>query len=323
MRGRTENAIKDSNRLKNMLVSAPSLLKEYGEILMASREPKTCLTYIGLLLDYCKFVNKDVEKCKSADIARYMDHIRYKDVNGETIEASSATRQLNWSALNQFYEYLVSAEYIKTNPVKTIPRPKTEVHTPDVSLSMKELNKLLDATSKANWRNWPKRDKLILYTLMVTGMRRTALTEINLSDIDVDKKVLVVIDKRNKKQVYYLDDKYINLLNEYLEERNRYVSQREMSSDALFVSYKSGRITPASIRTMVSKYSQFALGKSISPHKLRASFVTLYYEASGHDIVATCKAVGHANIETTNRYIKGKNDSRKKAMAFMSKGLEG
>ena len=323
MRGRTENAIKDRNRLKNMLVSAPSLLKEYGEILMASREPKTCLTYIGLLLDYCKFVNKDVEKCKSADIARYMDHIRYKDVNGETIEASSATRQLNWSALNQFYEYLVSAEYIKTNPVKTIPRPKTEVHTPDVSLSMKELNKLLDATSKANWRNWPKRDKLILYTLMVTGMRRTALTEINLSDIDVDKKVLVVIDKRNKKQVYYLDDKYINLLNEYLEERNRYVSQREMSSDALFVSYKSGRITPASIRTMVSKYSQFALGKSISPHKLRASFVTLYYEASGHDIVATCKAVGHANIETTNRYIKGKNDSRKKAMAFMSKGLEG
>lgn len=321
MKGRTENAIKDRNRLKNMLVSAPSLLKEYGEILMASREPKTCLTYIGLLLDYCKFVNKDVEKCKSADIARYMDHIRYKDVNGETIEASSATRQLNWSALNQFYEYLVSAEYIKTNPVKTIPRPKTEVHTPDVSLSMKELNKLLNATSKANWRNWPKRDKLILYTLMVTGMRRTALTEINLSDIDVDKKVLVVIDKRNKKQVYYLDDKYINLLNEYLEERNRYVSQREMSSDALFVSYKSGRITPASIRTMVSKYSQFALGKSVSPHKLRASFVTLYYEASGHDIVATCKAVGHANIETTNRYIKGKNDSRKKAMAFMSKGL--
>lgn len=321
MKGRTESAIKDRKILKNMLASSSSLLREYGEVLMASREPKTCLTYVRLLIDYCDFVNKDVEKCKSADIARYMDHIRYKDVNGETIEASSATRQLNWSALNQFYEYLVSAEYIKTNPVKTIPRPKTEVHTPDVSLSMKELNKLLDATSKANWRNWPKRDKLILYTLMVTGMRRTALTEINLSDIDVDKKVLVVIDKRNKKQVYYLDDKYINLLNEYLEERNRYVSQREMSSDALFVSYKSGRITPASIRTMVSKYSQFALGKSVSPHKLRASFVTLYYEASGHDIVATCKAVGHANIETTNRYIKGKNDSRKKAMAFMSKGL--
>lgn len=321
MKGRTESAIKDRKVLKNMLASSSSLLREYGEVLMASREPKTCLTYVRLLIDYCDFVNKDVEKCKSADIARYMDHIRYKDVNGETIEASSATRQLNWSALNQFYEYLVSAEYIKTNPVKTIPRPKTEVHTPDVSLSMKELNKLLDATSKANWRNWPKRDKLILYTLMVTGMRRTALTEINLSDIDVDKKVLVVIDKRNKKQVYYLDDKYINLLNEYLEERNRYVSQREMSSDALFVSYKSGRITPASIRTMVSKYSQFALGKSVSPHKLRASFVTLYYEASGHDIVATCKAVGHANIETTNRYIKGKNDSRKKAMAFMSKGL--
>lgn len=321
MRGRTENAIKDRNRLKNMLVSSPSLLKEYGEILMASREPKTCLTYIGLLLDYCKFVNKDVSKCKSADIARYMDHIRYKDVDGETVEASSATRQLNWSALNQFYEYLVSAEYIKSNPVKTIPRPKTEVHTPDVSLSMKELNKLLDATSKANWRNWPKRDKLILYTLMVTGMRRTALTEININDIDIEKGTLVVIDKRNKKQIYYLDDKYINLLNEYLEERNKYVMQREMNSDALFVSYKSGRITPASIRTMVSKYSQFALGKSISPHKLRASFVTLYYEASGHDIVATCKAVGHANIETTNRYIKGKNDSRKKAMAFMSKGL--
>lgn len=321
MKGRTESAIKDRKILKNMLASSSSLLREYGEVLMASREPKTCLTYVRLLIDYCDFVNKDVEKCKSADIARYMDHIRYKDVNGETIEASSATRQLNWSALNQFYEYLVSAEYIKTNPVKTIPRPKTEVHTPDVSLSMKELNKLLDATSKANWRNWPKRDKLILYTLMVTGMRRTALTEINLSDIDVDKKVLVVIDKRNKRQVYYLDDKYINLLNEYLDERNRYVLQREMNSDALFVSYKSGRITPASIRTMVSKYSQFALGKSVSPHKLRASFVTLYYEASGHDIVATCKAVGHANIETTNRYIKGKNDSRKKAMAFMSKGL--
>lgn len=326
MKGRLEISLKERAAIEKKLINAPKEIKEFIQVMLATKESKTCLNYTRILLDFYKFKPKPIKSYKTKDIVLYMEHIRYKrNENGDVVESASATRQLVWSALNQFFIYMVDSEVMGKNPMKAIARPKTEMHTPNVALTMEELNKVLDGVETysedgGNNTGWIERDRLILYLLMVTGMRRTALTEINMEDIDFEENVITVIDKRNKKQIYYIDDKLRNYLDKYLIKRDSFLDGRR-PTDALFISNRAKRIVPESVTLLVRRYTKHALGVDVSPHKLRASFVTLYYEASGHDIVATCKAVGHASIETTNRYIKGKNDSRKKAMAFMSEGL--
>lgn len=44
-------------------------------------------------------------------------------------------------------------------------------------------------------------------------------------------------------------------------------------------------------------------GVVATPHRGRATYATFLYEKSGHDIVAVSRALGHASIETTKRYV--------------------
>ena len=44
--------------------------------------------------------------------------------------------------------------------------------------------------------------------------------------------------------------------------------------------------------------------KRVSTHSLRKTFVTRVYRASGHDLIATQRIVGHTNPATTARYLE-------------------
>jgi site-specific recombinase XerD len=155
---------------------------------------------------------------------------------------------------------------------------------------------------------------------MNTGMRRTALSEINLDDISFVDRKLTVIDKRHTEQIYDITDEIEDAIMKWLKKREKLLNG--VKTDALFISTQRQRITPKSIERIVKKYSKDALGFEISPHKLRAAFITNYYEASGHDLDATCKAVGHSDVSTTYRYITRKNNARTEAINFMSKTLK-
>ena len=58
-----------------------------------------------------------------------------------------------------------------------------------------------------------------------------------------------------------------------------------------------------------------AIGKPLSPHKLRAGFCTVLYDET-HDIEMVRRAVGHSKVSTTQRYIRSKNDAREKSAAI-------
>ena len=91
--------------------------------------------------------------------------------------------------------------------------------------------------------------------------------------------------------------------------------------NTLFISYHKRRLDGTDVYRIVKKYTEEALGTGISPHKLRAAFVSNFYKASGYDIEATRQAVGHASISTTSIYITRANNPRKDAVNFMEKNL--
>lgn len=328
MQGRLEHELRTKKTIQKLLSEMPECVSDYYYNMQISREPMTCLEYLRKINHFLNFAGNDLKNIDDTIIGRYFEEISYSiDKDGNIKKTSFAYKQTVWSALNQFFIYLTRKKIIDSNPMENTDRPPKKDKVKRKFLSMDDLNSILYSVKTgagshkaiAKQRDWIERDMLIIFLFMTTGMRKTALSEINISDISFLEKKLIVTDKRNKTLEYNITDEMYSTINTWLSRREKLLAGKE--SDALFISARRERMSEKAIYNLVKKYSEEALGYSISPHKLRAAFISLYYEASGGDIKATCNAVGHADISTTSIYITQKNDSRKEAQNFMSKSL--
>lgn len=328
LKGRLENELKHKQTINNILKDMPSCVTDYYYKIQTYTEPVTCINYIYRIKHFLDFIDNNVTQINLKTVSQYFESIRYTQKNGELTTTSNSYKQITWTVLNQFFEHLVYMKCLSDNPMRHIKRPKKKDEIKRVFLSMEDLNKILlsvkkphhylDSTKRKN--KWKDRDFLILYLLMNTGMRETALCEINVQDINFKTKQLNVTDKRDKNHIYVITDELEQLFKQWINERQTVLSGYP-NTDALFVSEKRNRISSDAVRSLVQKYSLEALGYAITPHKLRSSFVSLYYQASGNDIEATKEAVGHSSIATTSRYIVKQNNSRAEAARFMSDNL--
>lgn len=328
MKGRLEHGLRIKKNIETLLNSMPEYVSGFYYNIQISKEPTTCLEYLRKIKLFLDFINCNITEVSDVEIGRYFDKITTKiTTDGTVIETSFAYKKATWTVLNQFFTYLVKKKIVDSNPMEDTERPSQKDNVARRFLSMNDLNSILDCVKNgagtkkaiAKQKDWVERDLLIMFLFMNTGMRKTALSEINVEDISFTERTLTVVDKRNKTQIYNITDEMEQVINTWL--RKREILLKGEHNDALFISSLRKRMSEKSIYNLVKKYSEEALDYMISPHKLRAAFVSLYYEASGGDIKATCEAVGHADISTTSIYITKRNDSRKAAQNFMSKSL--
>ena len=328
MQGRLEHELRTKKSIQKLLSEMPTCVSDYYYNIQISKEPMTCLEYLRKINHFLKFAGDDVAKIDDTIIGRYFEQISYSiDKYGNIKKTSFAYKQTVWSALNQFFTYLTKKKIVDSNPMEQTDRPPKKDKVTRKFLTMEDLNLILSSVKNgagshkaiAKQKEWIERDMLIIFLFMTTGMRKTALSEINVSDISFTEKKLIVTDKRNKTIEYNVTDEMSDIINVWLKKRNKLLIDKE--TDALFISSRRERMSEKAIYNLVKKYSEEALGYSISPHKLRAAFISLYYEATGGDIKATCDAVGHADISTTSIYITQRNESRKEAQNFMSRSL--
>ena len=71
---------------------------------------------------------------------------------------------------------------------------------------------------------------------------------------------------------------------------------------------------------MIIETTEIALGRRLSPHKLRAGLCSILYDET-HDIEFVRRAIGHSNVATTSRYIHTNEDEKQKASNIMEKLL--
>ena len=323
MNGRLEHELKINNNIKNNLKDLPEYVNQYYLHIQASKSPITCFNYIMGIKRFIEHVNyKDINQITEEEIQQYLESIKFVNKNGDLKKSSVSYIKLSCSILNSFFVYIHRKGIITTNPMEFIERPSRKDEIKRDFLSMEDLNKVLTTvkTHKGS-RIWESRDYAILYLFMVTGMRNSALTEINIDAINWEENTLTIIDKRDKQHIYYLTEETKEILLDWLNNRNQIIKNENVLTDALFISKKRTRISKNAIYELVKRYTKDALGKEYSPHKLRAAFVSLYYDKT-KDIEATRRAVGHSSVNTTSLYITMKNDAREDAARFMSDGLK-
>lgn len=146
----------------------------------------------------------------------------------------------------------------------------------------------------------------IVVTLWSTGLRRTELTSLKLSSVDLDARRLTVIGKGDKQRRVPIPRLLVETLTEYLDE----VRPQLPGDDYLFANPNSqpggahyGKVSEWTLSELVSTHCENAGVTSKSNlHKWRHTYATTVLRRSG-DLQAVQRLLGHSAIQTTLRYL--------------------
>lgn len=334
MSGRIEIENKINDEIIRKLESLPKEVKQWNEVLIISRKTaSTRKVYIQIIEDFFKSRElNDTTEIEMLDVINYLSQKQTITINGEKRVMSDSRMAQIWFALNSFFEFLKNINVFSQNFMDAIPKNKivsgNQIKKEKELLTEKDFNAILEAIDFPVRTQYltdlvtsVARDKCIIMLFMVTGMRKTALMEIDIDDIDMNEGTLRIIDKGRKEHIYYLQKKMLDVLDRWIKDREIVLYNIRRYTKALFVDKDGDRVTRSTIDNIVNKYTKAALGKPLSPHKLRAGFCSIMYNKT-HDIEFVRRAVGHSNVSTTQRYIVTSKEEKRKASEIMDKILK-
>ena len=200
-------------------------------------------------------------------------------------------KKLAWSSYKQivcalrfFYAKTLKRPFL----LEDIPFPHHEQRLPLI-LSQEEVERILSA---------PRRPKTraILMTLYATGLRRSEVAHLRVSDIDSARMTIFVQGKGNKDRVVMLSAILLDTLRQYWRQAKpkhwlfpgRTPDQPISENDVFAVFHNAVR--------------RAGITKHVSPHSLRHSFATHLLEA-GADLRTIQLLLGHRSLKTTARYL--------------------
>lgn len=271
--------------------------------------------------------DEDLSRVSQNDLTAYVEYLTYyfKDDpdEGQPVKALvnhdlAIKRKL--CSIRSFYDYLFKNHRIPSNVTLLVPLPKIH-EKPILRLSRDEMMKMLNQAEtgegmtegqKRYQKITAKRDYAILSLFLGTGIRVSECIGINLSDVNLEENAFLVTRKGGNQVVLYYPAEVATALGEYIEERNE-IEALPGHEDALFLSLQKRRITQRAVQNLVKKYAMVAapLKPKISPHKLRSTFATNLYNATG-DIYLVADVLGHSSVDTTRKHYADMTDARRR-----------
>jgi integrase/recombinase XerD len=226
------------------------------------------------------------------ELCDYVGHLRE-----EGLAPTSVARHL--VALKVFYRFLRLEERTTESVVELLTSGKLWERIPQV-LNPEGVTRLLDAPQPQE--RFFLRDRALLETLYATGSRASEVVGLKRADLYLDGGFCKCFGKGNKQRIVPLGRPAVNALRAYLEGLRPQLTAGDPDNDWVFVSRGGRKLTREMLWVLVKKYVRRAgLPARVSPHTLRHSFAT-HLLAGGADLRAVQEMLGHASIQTTQRY---------------------
>lgn len=317
MEGREERKEIIETRLEMKAKNQPEVIKKYLTYL-DRKTHNTKKTYLDNAIRYVSYLREkgyDVDDkgiykmiCKG-DVIDYLASIRYTEKDGKRVELAPSTQNVILAGVTSFFDCLEAYGYIEEgrNPCNKIDKVRETVSIDPVYLTPAEirqgkLNIVNGVGSKkaiTRHQKWIERDMCLVMMGLYTGLRVSALIEINVQDINLEEKYIRVTEKENFTRDIDINDELVRLIKEWLPKREILLYGAEC--DALFISCRRKRMTRDAVDDVVRKYLGSATDKHITPHKMRSTFITNIVDQTG-DIYLGASLAGHANVQNTRRY---------------------
>jgi integrase/recombinase XerD len=238
------------------------------------------------------------------------------------------TISVRFEAIRGFYKFLSEKKgEIEENPMESLEKSEyvekgTKKHgsTEVVYITPEEKEKLCKNVPKPTLRN-----ELIVRTMWQTGVRKSELVEIELSDLDRDDRSIEIWSPKTSewRTVFYQPSLDL-LMDQWLDGgyRNSYVPSDD--SDYLFVSERVEKLSPHTVNRYIIKEAAENAGIQevmyedmsgnqryrVTAHALRHGH-GVYALKSGIDVRTVQKHLGHSKLEMTMRYLQLLDDDIK------------
>ena len=234
----------------------------------------------------------DITKATETNLNSYLLYL-------ERDHMSPATVSRNIASLRSFYQYLLRVHRIEDDPSVSLKSPKVEKKVPEI-LTVEEVQKLLDQPNIQTDKGI--RDETMLLLLYSTGIRVSELVNLKVEDLNLEVGYLTCREN-GKERTIPLSAETEEKIRTYMESaRTRLLKGRD--SEYLFSNCSGSPMSRQGFWKILKSYSAAAgITKDITPHTLRHSFAA-HMLKNGADIRNVQKMMGHADIATTQMYMR-------------------
>jgi integrase/recombinase XerD len=283
------------------------LLHEFLEYLTRRRfMPDTVGDYRRTILVFLAYLAENFPEAKGApDVNRDMVRSYEKylttriDARGKVM--SRGRRGTHLSSLKAFFRYLEREERIYANPAANMAMPKVRQRLVKDVLTVEEMDRLLKACAGHSLQGL--RDRALLELLYSTGIRAEELCSLHVSDVDCTEKLLFVRQgKFGRERLVPFGESARYWITRYLDRARPLMKGAD--SERLFMTIRGTKITPDSLRGIVSRWATVAgIEKNVTTHTFRHTCATHLLKGRA-DIRYVQQQLGHRFISTTEKYLK-------------------
>lgn len=343
MKKELELQLREKLRQKMMLL--PDFAADYLYSLENSRQLRSRIEYAKDIILFFEFLvesgkcNKkmitslspsDLDELKERDFLDFLDYLtRYTKVvqytNGkQTLQEftnSKAGKSRKMAALSKFFSYLSKRKLITRDVTADVDKIKLDVKVKiNNRLTPEELDRFfatiledvgIEKERQLKFHQKLKfRDYIMTLIMAYTGIRISELVQLDIDEVHIDKRVLIVTRKGGNEQSIPLPDRIMEDLADYIMERKQVKDIPKKEENALFLSLHRKRIDAKTVRVMLDKYQKRSgLDIKITPHVFRRTFGTSHYNLT-KDMYLTAEVLGHSSAETTRKFYANPDEER-------------
>ena len=283
-----------------MLPSFDQTLDSYRSHLEAGRgySKHTVKGYLSDLTDLVDFLEVDGLKSASEINLESLRAWLYT-LNERGMTKTSMARKT--ASARSFTAWLFENGQLELDPGLRLRSPKANKTLPKVAtkLAMQEIFTDLEQLA-GEGEPTAIRDLLIVELLYATGARVSEIAGLNLSDVDRNRRLILVTGKGNKQRMVPFGKPAAQALDAWLR-LGRPKWQTETSTDALLIGAKGKRLNVRFAYGIVAKLLEQTPIGAAGPHALRHTAATHLLDG-GADLRAVQELLGHSSLGTTQIY---------------------
>ena len=246
----------------------------------------------------------------AADIRKWVNEM-LNPTDVKPLAVSTINRRLN--SLRSYYAWAVKNEMLQQNPMIDIQDLKSADEESEKIMWLTEegFGDLLRMIRKkpiksrgVNPEEKYRRDRAIIFLFTYAGLRVDELSNLKLTDIDLDMKRLRIVGKGMKVRSIPISNILMAEIQDWFTFRAEMAKKKPHVEESPYVFYsqRSSKFTVRGIQTMIEGYS--LPNKKLTPHMFRHTFCKWMLKATNNDIEKVRRLAGHSNIATTSRYLK-------------------
>lgn len=239
-----------------------------------------------------------LDQITEVTVTSFLSYLREGDESHPPLGASSAARTV--VAVRGFHKFAVRDGLTTIDPASAVRPPSATKRLPK-ALPLGDVEAILESAG-APGTTLALRDRALLEVLYGTGARISEAVGLDLDDLDLVDRTVLLRGKGGKERVVPIGSYACEAVEAYLARARPGFVVLGTGTPALFLNARGGRLSRQSAWTVLVKTADRAgVTRDVSPHTLRHSFATHLLDG-GADVRVVQELLGHASVTTTQVY---------------------